>query len=79
MQIAVMTGVGKNVRQPTPPLLVGLSVPKRDVLVEDREPRSFLLLLWCWWLPIVGIGTLLLGVVVKGEMWCGARVQLQQG
>ena len=45
---------------------------------ESGDP-ILVLMLWYRWLHIMGLGTLLLGVFVKGELWCGARVQLQQG
>ena len=37
----------------------------------DSGVPILVLLLWCRCLPIVGLGTLLLGVVVKGELRCG--------
>jgi len=50
-------------------------------LVEDKVGMSnpFSLGVCFWWMPIVGLGTLLIGVCVKGEGGCGARDWLQQG
>ena len=53
--------------------------PKAWCVGGGLEDLILGLLLCFWWLPIMGLGTLLLGVVVKGERWCGARDQLQQG